>query len=184
MRQSLKSALCVAIVVGLLLVTSQFNVVAAGVGARLEGVLLGVDGRPVSGHRVHLIGGEGDALGSSTTSAEGLYSFRGLEPGDYALMIEGPSGRMGALAGPPLRLGQNQLARRDLRLLEADPGQIDSTLNANYGLKARYASMSTAEQVWTWVVIVLVGGLTLFLVFDDDDDPREPVATEFEMGSN
>ena len=182
MRQSLRSFLSLATVVGLLIVTSHFHVVAAGPDARLEGILLGVDGRPAAGHRVHLIGGAGDALGASTTADDGLYSFPNLEAGDYTLMIEGPTGQMGALAGPPLRLGDNELARRDLRLLEAAPDRIDSTLNANYGLKARYASMSTAEQVWTWVVIVLVGGLTLFLVFDDDKD--EVGATEFQMSSN
>lgn len=182
MLQSLRSSLALATVAGLLIVTSQFHVVAAGPGARLEGILLGVDGRPAAGHRVHLIGGAGEALGASTTSDDGLYSFRDLEAGDFALMIEGPTGQMGALAGPPLRLNDNELARRDLKLLEAAPDQIDGTLNANYGLKARYASMSTAEQVWTWVVIVLVGGLTLFLVFDDDKD--EVGATEFQMGSN
>jgi len=183
MRYSLRSALSLATVVGLLIATSQLNVIVAGSSARLEGILLDVDGRPAAGHRVHLIGGAGDPLGSATTSDDGLYAFNDLEAGDYALMIEGPTGQIGALAGPPLRLGQNELARRDLKLLEADPEQIDSTLNANYGLKARYASMSTAEQVWTWVVIVLVGGLTLFLIFDDDDDD-ETAATDFQMGSN
>ena len=183
MRHSFRSVLSLATVLCLLLATSQLSTVVAGTGARLEGILVGVDGRPAPGHRVHLIGGDGDALGTATTADNGLYAFHDLAAGDYALMIEGPGGQMGALAGPPLRLGDNELARRDLKLLEAGPETIDSTLAANYGLKARYASMSTAEQVWTWVVIVLVGGLTLFLIFDDDDDDEQG-ATEFEMGSN
>jgi hypothetical protein len=52
-------------------------------------------------------------------------------------------------------------------------------LQANYGVKQSYAGMSTAEKTWLWVVVGVVGGLTLFLIFDDDDDD-EVDASEFE----
>jgi hypothetical protein len=160
----------------MLLLTSQMSVVAAAPGARLEGMLLGVDGRPASDHRVLLVDGTGTDVGWSTTSDEGLYSFRGLPAGEYGLVVEGPEGQLGALAGPPLRLDDNELARRDLKLLEGDPASFGQAMNANYGLRARYAGMTTAEKTWLWVVVGVVTGLTMYLIFRDEDD-----ASDFQM---
>jgi len=167
MRRTFKSAVSSATVLGLILLTAQTGAVAAP-GARLEGLLVGADGRPAAGHQVRLIDGEGTDVGSATTTDDGLYSFGGLPAGDYGLVVEGPEGGMGALAGPPLELGDNELARRDLKLLDA--GSVDPGLSANYGLRARYAGMTGGEKAWFWVVVAVVGGLTLFLIFEDDDE--------------
>ena len=44
---------------------------------RLEGLLLGVDGRPATEMRVHLIDDQGRDLAQVATSEDGLYSFKG-----------------------------------------------------------------------------------------------------------
>ena len=180
MKRALRSAVACTTVLGLLLVGSQFPA-AASTGARLEGMLIGVDGRPAAGHRVLLVDGDGADIDATTTGDDGVYSFQGLPTGEYDVLVEGPEGQLGGLSGESLRLEGDQLARHDLRLLEADADSA-AMLQANYGVKQRYAGMSGAEKTWLWVVVGVVGGLTLFLVFDEDD--KEDTGSEFEMTTN
>jgi len=175
MPRSLRFGLVCMTVMGLLLSTAQIDV-AASAGARLEGVLVGVDGRPAADHRVTLVDGGGAEVGTTRTDDDGVYSFRGLAEGDYGVMVEGPSGELGGSPGESLRLGGDQLARHDMRLMEAD-AETAAMLQANYGVKQNYAGMTIAEKTWLWVVVGVVGGLTMFLVLDDDDERR---ASDFE----
>jgi len=176
MMRALRSTVCWTTVFGLLLLVSSPGA-AASPGARLEGMLLGVDGRPAAGHHVVLVDGAGDDVDATVTDADGVYSFRGLAAGEYGVVVEGPEGGLGGLAGEPLRLEDGQLARQDLRLLEADDAST-AQMKANYGLKQRYAGMSTAEKSWLWVVVGVVGGLTLYLIFDSNNN--ESNASDFQ----
>ena len=90
-------------------------------GARLEGLVLGVDGRAASGLTLHLIDEQGRGAGESRTSDEGVYSFTDLPSGSYSLAVEDTAGRVAIVDAPPMRLGERTLARRDVRLMEADP---------------------------------------------------------------
>ena len=89
-------------------------------GARIEGLLLDVDGKAAAGHTLHLIDGDGNGVGTAPTSEEGIYSFIDLPPGSYSLAVEDSLGRIAVVDAPPMRLGKRTLARRDLRLMQAD----------------------------------------------------------------
>jgi hypothetical protein len=128
--------------------------------ARLEGMLFGVDGRPAGNMRVHLIDEQGDDVAQVATTEEGLYSFRDLPAGQYSLGIENGSGQMAPVAAPPVDLGNGELARRDLKLMEADPGSMQSATQANYGLGQWWAGLTPAAKAWTVVAIVAVVAIT------------------------
>lgn len=144
---------------------------ARGDGARLEGLLLGVDGRPAADMRVHLIDDQGSDLAQADTSEDGIYSFKDLPAGDYSLGIENAEGQMAPVAAPPVHLGQGELARRDLKLME---GNATAQLNAtedNGGLGIWWASLSPAAKVWTGVAILAVGVITWSALDEDDPSP-------------
>jgi hypothetical protein len=101
-------------------------------GARLEGYLLGVDGRAASGYKVHLIDGEGQDVAQSSTSDEGVYRFRDVTAGAYSLGIESPEGRMAPVAAPPVRLSADELARRDIKLVESGDAERETVERENY----------------------------------------------------
>jgi hypothetical protein len=144
-------------------------------GARLEGLLLAVDGRPASGHTVHLIDERGEEVGRAVSDRQGIYSFRDLEAGRYSLGIQLPGGRIAAVAAPPLRLGGGDLARRDVKLLEAGPETAREAGGANYGFGLWWAGLSPAARAWTIVGMVAVVGITVAALTDDEDErPASP----------
>jgi hypothetical protein len=143
-------------------------------GARLEGLLLGVDGRPADGYAVHLIDDEGAAVGRAVTDADGVYTFDGLEDGRYSMGIEGLEGRMAPVAAPPVRLRLGQLVRRDVKMVEAGPEGAESAAGGNYGLGMWWAGLSTPAKAWTVVGLVAIAAITLAALTDDDDRPASP----------
>jgi hypothetical protein len=150
---------------------------AAAGAARLDGIVVGLDGRPASGYRVHLIDAGGRAVAASAADDHGSYSFRDVAAGRYALGIETSAGAMAAVAAPPIDLAPGQLARRDVRLLQGDPAQVQATTNANYGLGTWWAGLSPAAKAWTIIGIVAVVGISAAALSDDDDE--EPPASLF-----
>jgi hypothetical protein len=135
-------------------------------------LLIKVDGRPATGYQVHLIDEFGNVLRSSSTTDDGLYSFKDLAAGEYSLGIEEPSGAVAPVAAPPVKVADQQLVRRNVKLMEADPSAVDRTLEANYGLGSWWRSTSAAGKAWAIVGVVLFGGL-IYSAFDDDDDEPE-----------
>ena len=138
-------------------------------GARLEGLLLAGDGRPAKDYTVHLIGADGEVLARSTTTDEGLYSFKAVTPGEYGLGIESPEGMMAAVASPPLRLNEGELARRDLKMVEASQEDIDRALAENPSIGMAYAGWSRAGRIWFWVAIVVGLGIGIAALDDESD---------------
>jgi hypothetical protein len=159
-------------VVALLLLGVSPAIHATAAGARLEGLLLAGDGRPAKDFTVHLIGSDGEVLARSTTSDEGVYSFKELEPGEYGLGIESPDGMMAAVAAPPLRLGQGELSRRDLKLVEASQEDIDRALEENPSIGMAYAGWSRAGRIWFWIAIVVGLGIGIAALDDEDDSTQ------------
>ena len=134
-------------------------------------MLIKVDGRPATGYQVHLIDDSGNVLRSSSTTDDGLYSFKDLAAGEYSLGIEEPFGAVAPVAGPPVKVADRQLVRRDVKLMEADPSAVDRTLEANYGLRSWWTSTSDAGKAWAVVGVVLFGVL-IYRALDDDDEPE------------
>jgi hypothetical protein len=142
-------------------------------GARIEGLLLGVDGRAATGYTLHLIDGEGRGVGEARTSDEGVYSFRELPPGSYSLAVEDAAGRLAVVDAPALRLGARSLARRDVRLMETDPASHQAVLQGNPSVGLWWAGMSPWARAWTVVGIVVFVALTYAALDDDDDSSRD-----------
>jgi hypothetical protein len=170
-------------VFALLLWIAPSPALASGDGARLEGLLVGVDGRPASDMTVHLIDGQGNDVAQVGVSDEGLYSFQQLPPGEYSLGIENTEGQMAPVMAPAVNLSGDQLARRDLKLMQADPGAMPGTMTSgitpNYGMGTWWAGLSTAAKAWTIVAIVAVVGITAAALSSDDDDSSEPPSSAY-----
>jgi len=149
----------------------------AGDDARLEGLVIGVDGRPASGYQVHLIDGDGQAVGTATTGNDGVYSFRDMAAGDYAMGIENTEGQIAPTAGPEVHLGQGELARRDVKLMSADAQTRNAALGANYGVGMWWAGLSPAAKVWTVVAVVAVTAITIAAF--DSGSSNEPAASDY-----
>lgn len=160
-----------ALVVTLLTAMLPGVTIAGPLGARIEGRVLGVDGRPAAGHRVHLIDGGGRSVAQAATSNDGIYAFKDLAAGSYGLGIEGVDGQAAPVAAPAVKLGAGELGRRDIRLMQAEPGRIESATQANYGVGMWWAGLSPAAKAWTIIGVVVVVGVTAAALSDDDNDP-------------
>jgi hypothetical protein len=127
-----------------------------------------IDGRAASEYRVHLIDSDGDDIRQAVTDPDGLYSFRDLPAGEYTVGVESPGGQVAPLYGPPIRLAEDELARRDLKLLQTDAGEMGRAAGSNYGLGVWWASLSTAAKIWVIVGGVVVVAITVAAL---DDEP-------------
>jgi hypothetical protein len=164
-------------VAGVVIVATLGSVAAqAASGARLEGIVLGLDGRAASGFTMHLVDRAGRAVRSCATSAEGVYSFGDLPAGDYSLAAEDPSGRLAPVAAAPVRLSGQSLGRRDVRLMQADAGVRQAALEQNPSLGLWWAGMSPAARAWTVVGTVIFVALTISALDNGDDVTEEPAS--------
>lgn len=166
-----------ATLVALLSLSMPSSVWSGPAGSRLDGVVMGVDGRPASGYRVHLIDGVGNDVAQSTADDRGVYSFSGVQEGAYSLGIETLEGRMAPVAGPPVQLGDSQLARRDVKLMQTDPIGQQATTRANYGIGMWWGGLSSSAKAWTIVGLIAIVGITVVALTDDDDS--DPPASPF-----
>lgn len=126
-----------------------------------------MDGRAAAGHRIHLIDTDGRDLVQSAVGEDGLYSFAGLGAGEYALGVELPGGGLAPVLAPPVRLAENQLARRDLKLVASNAERIDGALKANHGLGKWFGEISKPAKAWTIAAVVLAGVLLYDLIDDE-----------------
>ena len=172
MRIPARSAVTALTVLALVLAVSPASL-ASSPGARLEGLVVGVDGRPVAGYDVHLIDGDGQELSSARTDEDGLYSFQDLAEGEYSLGIGNGEGQRAPVLAPPVKLGKSELARRDLKLLTGK-GATEKAVAGNYSLGTWWASLTPAAKAWTIVAIVVVVGVTVALVTDDKEESASP----------
>lgn len=148
---------------------------AQAAGARLEGYLVNVDGRGASGYRVHLIDAEGKGVARTPTSEEGVYRFRDLPTGSYSLGIENPEGGVAPVAAPPLRLDEGQLARRDVKLLQAGPGEGEAVGRENFSFGIWWAGLTPGAKAWSVIGTFVVVGLTVAALDDDESNGSEYV---------
>jgi hypothetical protein len=145
---------------------------SAATGSRLEGYVLGVDGRAADGYRIHLIDGEGRDVRQAPTSDEGIYRFRDLSAGAYSLGVENPEGRMAPVAAAPIRLGDDELARRDIKLVEADRDEREAVSRENNSFGVFWAGLSPAAKAWSVVGVFVILGVTIAAL--DDEDAGSP----------
>ncbi|MCH7780052.1 MAG: carboxypeptidase regulatory-like domain-containing protein [Acidobacteria bacterium] len=152
----------------LLLVASLGPPGAAQSDTRLEGLVMGFDGRPAAGFRVHLIDDSGSDRAQADVDAAGSYTLAGVQPGRYVLALEMPDGRFAAVDAPPLRIRAGHLVRRDLKLIERDPADPAGLAQRAYGFGTWWAGLETRSKVWTVVAIVVIAGITAEALSSDE----------------
>ena len=174
MCRTLNSLAAYTTLFALLLSVAGPPALAAGAnGARLEGLVLGLDGRAAADHCIHLIDAEGEDIARSTVGEDGLYSFTGLDANHYSLGVELPDGTFSPVVAPPVRLGRGELARRDVKLLNSNSDMTDSALQANYGLGSWWSGLSAGGKSWTIIGVLVAAGL-IYRALDDDETPASP----------
>jgi len=138
-------------------------------GARIEGLLVDVDGRAATGYRVHLIDGNGEDVSQASAGDGGIYSFKDLPAGRYSLGVENPEGRIAPVASPPVRLAQNELARRDIKLMPTTPEAREAVgaQNAEFGLF--WAGLSPWAKTWSVIGVLVFLGVTISALSDESD---------------
>lgn len=152
----------------LLLVASLGPPGAAQSDTRLEGLVMGFDGRPAAGFRVHLIDDSGSDRAQADVDAAGSYTLGGVQPGRYVLALEMPDGRFAAVDAPPLKIRAGHLVRRDLKLIERDPADPAGLAPRAYGFGTWWAGLETRSKVWTVVAIVVIAGITAEALSSDE----------------
>ncbi len=157
-----------------LLVASMPPALAAPDDARLEGLVLDLDGRPAAGYHVHLIDDSGAERGHAAVDEGGTYTLDGISPGSYALALQTPDGRFAAVDAPPLRVREGHLVRRDFKLIERDPADPANPAQPAYGFGTWWAGLPVTGKVWTVVAVVVFLGFTVEAFSSD-----EAVASEF-----
>jgi len=159
----------------LLLAASFPPVGAAQHDTRLEGLVLGFDGRPAEGFQVHLIDDSGNDRARAAVDAGGTYELAGVEPGSYSFAVETPDGRFAAVDAPALKVRSGHLVRRDLKLIDRDPADPANLAQPAYGFGAWWAGLPAGAKVWTVVAIVVFAGITAEALSSD-----ETIASQFQ----
>lgn len=167
MRTS-KSSVAFAATLALILTTIP-AVSAADLGARLEGRVVGSEGAPVAGYSVHLIEPDGDAIETAVTDDAGLYTFAGLPSGEYGLGVTTPSGEAAPVIDSEVKLGERQLARRDIRMMQGDASQ-HMNFQTSGGLGYWWAGLAPAAKAGLIVGVIAIVGYGISEL-DDDDEP-------------
>ena len=181
MHKTVRSFAARVTILALLIYLLPLSALAADSGARLEGLIIDVDGRAAEGATVYLIREDGETEAQATASEGGVYSLTDVPSGEYAMGIQTAEGVVAPVAGPPVRLTGGQLARRDLKLVQADEATIDQALTPNYGFGSWFGSLSGLQK--TGVIVGFVAfAVLLYEIIDDDDDDDEPVASPFVIG--
>lgn len=166
-----RKTLAVASTVAMLL--SFFPTIApAGEGARLEGLLVGVDGKPAAGYNVLLIGEEGEVLDRTEAAGDGIYRFSNLASGSYSLGLETPDGLAAPVMNGPTDVKSGQLVRMDIKLMRQDAVSADDSKKKPAGIRIWWAGLSRTAKTWTLVGVSVATVIIINAL--DDEDPASP----------
>ncbi len=136
-------------------------------GAVLQGYVMGLDGRGAAGFRVHLIDAQGRDAAQAATDGAGVYRFAELAPGAYSLGIESPDGTLAPVAAAPLRLQPGELARRDVKLVEASAQELERVGLENRSFGLFWAGLSPLAKAGSILGVFVVLALTLSALDDE-----------------
>jgi hypothetical protein len=175
MSKPYKTAVAAPTILALILTLAGAPALAGG---RIEGLLVDVDGRAAAGFRVHLIDSSGTDVSRAAASEGGIYSFRDLPAGRYSLGVESPDGKVAPVASPPVRLSENELARRDIKLMPATPEAREAVGAANADFGLWWAGLSPWAKTWSVIGVLAFLGVTWAALDDDDEHHATPMVPE------
>lgn len=147
---------------------------AAGATGRLDGLVLGTDGKPAVGSTIYVIDGEGKAARQAVVGADGMYSVPDVPPGSYSLGIETAAGQVGPVVAPPVRIDEGRLVRRDVKLSKATPELVDQTVHGNYSFGSWFSGLGAGAKTGVVLGFLVAAYGVVELV---DDDSKESVST-------
>jgi len=159
----------------LALTLSSFPALAAPTPARIEGLVVDSAGTPAAGYEVLLVEPAGQAVASATTDQGGLYSFREVAGGSYAMGLRDPRGGIAPVLADPVRVEPGSLVRRDIALHTVQPA-VAQREAVHYGLGEWWVSRTRGEKTIT--IAGFVGGLTLlYFLLENDNKTKEQGAS-------
>ena len=178
-HKTLRAVLASLTIMALMFCIAPASVLAGEGGARLEGLVIGAEGRPAPGATVYLFDDNGVTRAQAVSAEDGIYSLRDVPAGQYGMSVRTAEGVVAPVSSAPIRLEHGQLARRDLKLVEADAATVDQALTANYGFGSWFGGLTGAEKAGVIVGFVALGAL-VYAVFQDDNNPTETPASPTE----
>jgi len=175
MHRAIRPFIALTVVIALLLWATPSPIEASASPARLEGQVVGLDGRPAEGFQVHLIDADGAEVATAETDDGGVYSFEQVEAGQYGLGVGNPQGQLAPVAGPPIDLADGQLARRDLKLVQTDAPRRQELSGVNPSVGSWWAGLSTPAKAWVVVAIVVAAWFT-YEALKSEDEQEQPAS--------
>jgi hypothetical protein len=167
MNRIARRALSTVLGLGLLAAAVPAPAFASADPARLEGLVIGIDGRPAAGHAVVLVDDTGRVVERSTSNDDGLYRFEPVAPGDYGIGLELPDGTAVPVPAADGRLRAGELARRDIRLLRTEQPMQLAPGKTHSGLVLWWVGLSPAAK--TALIVGAAAGVWLLLDSGSDD---------------
>jgi len=177
----LPKPICAGLTVVALVCAAGPGPLVAGTGsARLEGLVIGAQGKPAAGAKVYLFDDDGATRAQAVSAQDGVYSMRDVPAGRYGMSVRTPEGIVAPVSSAPIRLADGQLVRRDLKLVEANDAAVDRALTANYGFGSWFKGLSGPEKAGVIVGFVAVAAL-IYSAFSDNTE--EPPASPMNPGT-
>lgn len=136
--------------------------IAAGDPGRVEGIVVGPDGRPAEGFDVLLIDDGGQVVERSAANADGQYRFATVREGEYDLAIASPEGQATPVLADGTRVRSGELVRRDIRLVPSTSAVAFAPAASGGGAGAWWAGLPAGAKVG-----IAVGGLVVLAVLID-----------------
>lgn len=173
MNNTIRRMLSFTTIFALLVFLMPISALCSDGGSRLEGLMIGIDGKPATGYRVLLIGDEGQVLARAGTE-EGIYRFHDLRAGSYSLGIENYEGSAAPVMSEPAQLGDGELVRLDIKLMEPGAGIVpgvnddDDGMGKNLGIW--WAGLTKRGKILALVALGAVVTTTTVILLDDDDE--------------
>lgn len=157
-------------IVMLLVLAVPIASAAPGNPGRVEGLVVGPDGRPAEGFDVLLIDDGGEVVERSAADAEGQYRFARVAAGDYGLAITSPEGQAAPVLAPATRVAAGELVRRDIRLVPSTSPVAFAPAASGGGAGTWWAGLPAGAKVG-----IAFGGLVVLAVLIDavttDEEP-------------
>ena len=120
----------------------------AGSDARLEGRVVGVDGRAAVGIEVVPLDAAGEVVGRSALDGEGMYRFRDLPAATYGVALESAEGLAAPVLQSDTRIRDGELARRDIKLVDASAVSLAPANEGGRSIGERWAGLNKAAKAW------------------------------------